>query len=72
MNDIDSPTGIDLRPEPPNPVRLSKRAGLIALVVVTAVVGLVGTASQHAASGPLRQWNGPIQRGSQLPATRVR
>ncbi len=42
MNDIDSPTGIDLRPEPPNPVRLSKRAGLIALVVVTAVVGLVG------------------------------
>ena len=42
MNDIDSPTGIDLRPEPPNPVRLSKRAGVIALVVVTAVVGLVG------------------------------
>ena len=42
MNDIDSPSGIDLRPEPPNPVRLSKRAGLIALVVVTAVVGLVG------------------------------
>ena len=42
MNDIDSPTGIDLRPDPPNPVRLSKRAGLIALVVVTAVVGLVG------------------------------
>ena len=42
MNDIDSPTGIDLRPEPPNPVRLSKRAGLIVLVVVTAVVGLVG------------------------------
>ncbi|MBN9657067.1 MAG: hypothetical protein J0H49_02760 [Acidobacteria bacterium] len=42
MNDIDSPTGIDLRPDPPNPVRLSKRAGLIVLVVVTAVVGLVG------------------------------
>jgi type IV secretion system protein VirB10 len=42
MNDIDSPTGIDLRPDPPNPVRLSKRAGLIVLVVVTTVVGLVG------------------------------
>jgi type IV secretion system protein VirB10 len=42
MKDIDSPSGIDLRPEPPNPVRLSKRAGIIGLVIVTAVLGLVG------------------------------
>ena len=42
MKDIDSPTGIDLRPDPPRAVRLSKRAGVIALVVVTIVVGLVG------------------------------
>src|SRR5262245_56619854 len=42
MKDIDSPSGIDLRPEPPNPVRLSKRAGITGLVIVTAVIGLVG------------------------------
>ena len=42
MKDIDSPSGIDLRPDPPNAVRLSKRAGIIALVIVTAVIGLVG------------------------------
>jgi type IV secretion system protein VirB10 len=42
MMDIESPSGIDLRPEPPNPVRLSKRAGIIVLLIVTAVIGLVG------------------------------
>ena len=42
MKDIDSPSGIDLRPDPPNAVRLSKRAGIIALVIVTVVIGLVG------------------------------
>lgn len=42
MKDIDSPSGIDLRPEPPNPVRLSKRAGIIGVVIVTIVFGLVG------------------------------
>lgn len=42
MKDIESPSGIDLRPEPPNPVRLSKRAGIIVLLIVTAVIGLVG------------------------------
>ncbi|MBX7135091.1 MAG: hypothetical protein K1X67_20690 [Fimbriimonadaceae bacterium] len=42
MKDIHSPSGIDLYPEPPNPVRLSRRAGIIGLVIVTAVVALVG------------------------------
>jgi len=42
MKDIDSPMGIDLRPDPPTAVRLSKRAGIIGLIVVTAVIGLVG------------------------------
>jgi type IV secretion system protein VirB10 len=42
MKNIDSPTGIDLRPEPPEAVRLSKRAGIIGLVIVTFVVGLAG------------------------------
>lgn len=44
MKDIESPSGIDLRPAPPAAVRLSKRAGVVALVVVTVVIGLVGYA----------------------------
>ena len=40
--DIDSPTGIDVNPEPPSPVRLSKRAGIVALVVVFLVVAQIG------------------------------
>lgn len=42
VKDIDSPTGIDLNPEPPSPVRLSKRAGMVALFVVFLVVALIG------------------------------
>ena len=42
MKDIESPSGVNLRPEPPSAVRLSKRAGIIAVVIVTAVIGLVG------------------------------
>jgi type IV secretion system protein TrbI len=42
LKDIESPSGINLRPDPPNAVRLSKRAGIVALVIVTAVIGLVG------------------------------
>jgi type IV secretion system protein VirB10 len=40
--DIDSPSGIDLHPEPPSPVRLSKRAGILALGIVFVVVTLIG------------------------------
>jgi type IV secretion system protein VirB10 len=42
MKEIESPTGLDLNPRPPGVVRLSKRAGIVALVIVTAAVGLVG------------------------------
>jgi type IV secretory pathway VirB10-like protein len=40
--EIDSPSGIDLHPEPPSPVRLSKRAGILALGIVFVVVALIG------------------------------
>ena len=40
--EIDSPSGLDLNPQPPSPVRLSKRAGILVLVVVFAVAALVG------------------------------
>ncbi len=40
--EIDSPSGIDLHPEPPSPVRLSKRAGILALAIVFVVVALIG------------------------------
>lgn len=42
VKDIDSPSGLELNPEPPSPVRLSKRAGMVALFVVFAVVALIG------------------------------
>ena len=42
VKDIESPSGIDLNPEPPSPVRLSKRAGMVALFVVFIVVALIG------------------------------
>jgi type IV secretion system protein TrbI len=42
VKEIESPTGLDLHPQPPSPVRLSKRAGILALVVVFAVAALVG------------------------------
>lgn len=42
VKDIESPTGLDLHPAPPEAVRLSKRAGILGLMVVTAVVALVG------------------------------
>lgn len=42
VRDIDSPAGIDLNPEPPSPVRLSKRAGILALVIVFVVVAQIG------------------------------
>ena len=40
--EIESPSGLDLHPQPPSPVRLSKRAGILVLVVVFAVAALVG------------------------------
>lgn len=42
MKEIESPSGLDLHPAPPSPVRLSKRAGILVLVVVFAVAALVG------------------------------
>jgi type IV secretion system protein VirB10 len=40
--EIESPTGIELDPEPPSAVRLSKRAGILALGVVGVVAALIG------------------------------
>ena len=42
MKEIESPTGIDLEPEPPRAVRVSKRAGLVVLLVVAIVIALIG------------------------------
>ena len=73
MKDIDSPTGIDLRPDPPNAVRLSKRAGIIALVIVTAVDRPRRVMeSQLAANGLPPRSSVPIRRGSQRRATPVK
>ena len=42
MKEIVSPTGIDLDPDPPHAVRISKRAGLVVLLVVAVVIALIG------------------------------
>ena len=42
VKEIESPSGLDLHPQPPSPVRLSKRAGILVLVVIFAVAALVG------------------------------
>ncbi len=39
---LESPSGIDLYPTPPAAVRLSRRAGVLALIVVCGVVALIG------------------------------
>src|SRR3954471_7540508 len=41
-HEIESPSGIDLHPEPPSAVRLSKRAGIVGLVVAFGVVASLG------------------------------
>jgi type IV secretory pathway VirB10-like protein len=41
MTQIESPSGIDLAPEPPPAVRISKRAGLVAVLALAGVVALV-------------------------------
>jgi type IV secretion system protein TrbI len=38
---MEGPSGIELNPTPPNPARLSKRAGLLFLSVVVSVFGLI-------------------------------
>jgi len=38
---MEGPSGIELHPTPPDPARLSKRAGVLFLVVVCAVFGLI-------------------------------
>ena len=40
-SDIISPSGLDLTPKPPSPVRVSKRAGILFLVVGAIVLGLI-------------------------------
>jgi type IV secretion system protein VirB10 len=42
VREIQSPSGLDLNPQPPSSVRLSKRAGILAFGVVFAVVAAVG------------------------------
>lgn len=42
MSEIHSPTGIDLNPDPPPVVRLSRRAGAIVLLIVAVVMALIG------------------------------
>ncbi len=42
VKEIESPSGLDLNPQPPSPVRLSKRAGILALAIVFTVVASVG------------------------------
>jgi hypothetical protein len=42
VRDIQSPTGLDLYPTPPRPVRLSKRAGILFVLIVGAVLALLG------------------------------
>ncbi|MGO9228253.1 MAG: TrbI/VirB10 family protein [Bryobacteraceae bacterium] len=37
---IESPSGVDLHPKPPNPVRVSKRAGALIFIVGTLILGL--------------------------------
>ena len=41
MTRFESPSGIDLAPEPPSAVRISKRAGMVGLLVLLGVVALV-------------------------------
>jgi type IV secretion system protein TrbI len=41
MTRFESPSGIDLAPEPPSAVRISKRAGMVGLLVLLGVVTLV-------------------------------
>ncbi|MGH9627492.1 MAG: hypothetical protein ACRD7E_03900, partial [Bryobacteraceae bacterium] len=40
-SDIVSPGGLDLSPKPPNPVRVSKRAGILFLTVGAIVAGMI-------------------------------
>ena len=42
VKEIESPTGLDLYPEPPGAVRLSKRAGIFGLTIVATVVAMIG------------------------------
>lgn len=42
LKEIQSPSGLDLNPQPPSSVRLSKRAGILGFGVVFAVVAAVG------------------------------
>lgn len=40
-SDIVSPSGLDLSPKPPNPVRVSKRAGILFLAIGAVVAGMI-------------------------------
>lgn len=39
---MESPSGLDLNPQPPSPMRLSKRAGILGLTVVFVVAAAIG------------------------------
>jgi type IV secretion system protein TrbI len=39
--EIQSPSGLNLHPDPPSAVRISKRAGVVGILILTVVVGLV-------------------------------
>jgi type IV secretory pathway VirB10-like protein len=57
---MEGPSGIELHPTPPDPARLSKRAGVLFLVVVCAVFGLIvygiyERGQQRLGTGPYRQ-----------------
>ena len=42
LREIDAPNGIDLYPDPPETVRVSKRAGLVVLAVLCGLASLFG------------------------------
>src|SRR5262249_27462342 len=47
LREIDAPNGIDLYPDPPEAVRVSKRAGLVGLAVLCGLASLFGFSVYH-------------------------
>ena len=47
LREIDAPTGIDLHPDPPETVRVSKLAGLILLAVLCGIAAIFGYGIYH-------------------------
>ena len=55
VKEIESPSGLDLHPQPPSPVRLSKRAGILVLVSSLQSPRWSGTASSRGAIDHFKQ-----------------